>query len=388
MASSTVSSIADRVTAVGRRGIVTIMAVAGLIVASIEPLHACMICIPVPEKTVADYLIESDIAVLAREDQARPFFYEPVEILKGAGDGAPIEPVEILKGIDDGAPIDLFMDSATRRRLASAPARAVVLVHGGAGRGWRSLGYADADYEEVIRHIIDHAAGWQTADHPDRLEYFAGLLGHDNQILAELAYLEVGRAPYGKIKALSNRVRPEQIRRYLTDMAYYDWRPLAILMLAHVGNGQDRQHISRSFDLAEKHQIVGNLAAWATAYIEIEGADAIDRIENRYFRGSDRTRAELTEITKALSVHGSEGHVELRDRIVDAYAVLLENHPSMVGYVARDLAAWQHWRLTEQIRAIADDHPGLDHPTLFAIGYYLGLAAEGDRNGKATAAAR
>jgi hypothetical protein len=373
MASSTASSIADRVTAVGRRAIVTILVVAGLMVASIEPLHACMICIPVPEKTVADYLIESDIAILAREDQARPFFYEPVEVLKGAA---------------AGAPIDLFMDSATRRRLASAPARAVVLVHGGAGRGWRSLGYADADYEEVVRHIIDHAAGWQTTDHPDRLEYFAGLLGHDNQILAELAYLEVGRAPYSKIKALSDRVRPEQIRRYLTDMAYYDWRPLAILMLAHTGNEQDRQHISRSFDLAEKHQILGNLAAWATAYIEIKGADAIDRIEDRYFRGSDRTRAELTEITKALAVHGSEGHVELRDRIVDAYAVLLKNHPSMVGYVARDLAVWQCCRLTEEIRAIADDRAGLDHQTLFAVGYYLGLAAEGNRNGRATAAAR
>ena len=58
-----------------------------------------MICIPVPEKTDADYLIESDTVVLAREDQARPFFYEAVEVLKGA---------------DDGAPIDLFLDSTTR----------------------------------------------------------------------------------------------------------------------------------------------------------------------------------------------------------------------------------------------------------------------------------
>ena len=312
MASSTASSIAGRVTAVGRRAIVTIMAVAGLTVASIEPLHACMICIPVPEKTVADYLIESDTVVLAREDQARPFFYEAVEVLKGA---------------DDGAPIDLFLDSTTRRRLATSPERTVVLARGDARSGWRSLGYADADYEEVVRHIIDHAPGWQTADHPDRLEYFVGLLGHGNRTIADLAYLEVGRAPYSKIKALSDRVRPEQMRRFLTDIAYYDWRALAILMLAHTGNDQDRQHISRSFDIAEKHHIDSNLAAWATACIEIEGADAIDRIEDRYFREPDRTRAELTEITKALSVHGSDGRVELRDRIVDAYAVLLETPP-------------------------------------------------------------
>jgi hypothetical protein len=373
MLSSAPSSIARRVTAVVRTSIATVMAGAALTVATVEPLHACMICIPMPEKTVADYLIESDTVVLAREDQERPFFYEAVEVLKGA---------------DDGAPIDLFLDSATKRMLASAPARAVVLVHGGARRGWRSLGYADADYEEVVRHIIDHAADWRTADHPDRLDYFAGLLGHDNRTLAELAYLEVGRAPYSKIKVLSHRVRPEQIRRYLTDMAYYDWRALAILMLAHTGNDQDRQHVSRSFDIAEGYHIEGNLAAWATAYIEIEGASAIDRIKTRYCREPDRTRAELTEIAKALSVHGSDGHVEFRDRIVDAYAVLLENHPSMVGYVAKDLAAWQHWRLTGPIRAIADDRAGLDHETLFAVGYYLGLAAEHDRKGRTTTATR
>jgi hypothetical protein len=373
MASSTTSSIADRVPAVGRRAIVTIVAVAGLIVAAIKPLDACMICIPVPEKTAADYLIESDIVVLAREDQERPFFYETVEVLKGS---------------DDGAPIDLFLDSATKRMLANSPERAVVLVRADARSEWRNLGYADANYEGVVRHVIDHARAWRTADHPDRLEYFAGLLGHDNRILAELAYLEVGRAPYSKIKALSDRVRPEQMRRYLTDMAYYDWRALGILMLAHTGNDQDRQHILRSFDMAERYQILGNLAAWTTAYIETKGAGAIDRIEDRYFRGSDRTRAELTEITKALSVHGSDGHVELRDRIVDAYAVLLENHPSMVGYVARDLAAWQHWRLTGPIRAIADDRADLDHQTLFAVGYYLGLAAEHDRKGRTTAAMR
>jgi hypothetical protein len=264
----------------------------------------------------------------------------------------------------------------------------VVLVRADTRSGWRNLGYADADYEEVVRHIIDHARAWQTADHPDRLDYFAGLLGHSDPVLADLAYLEAGRAPYRKIKALSDRVRPEQIRRFLTDIAHYDWRALASLMLAHTGNDQDRQYISRNFDIADEYHIEGNLAAWATAYIEIKGASAIDRIKTRYCREPDRTKAELIEIAKALSVHGSDGHVEFRDRIVDAYAVLLEYHPSMVGYVAKDLAAWQHWRLTGPIRAIADDRAGLDHETLFAVGYYLGLAAEHDRKGRTTTATR
>ena len=42
-------------------------------------------------------------------------------------------------------------------------------------------------------------------------------------------------------------------------------------------------------------------------------------------------------IGKALSLHGTEGRTELRDQIVAAYQGLLEVHPAMGGYVAKDL---------------------------------------------------
>ena len=72
---------------------------------------ACQICIPLPERTLADRLLASDAVVLAREDAARPFHYEPVETLFG-------EP--------GGAPIDLFLHSQARRMLAADPQRAMV----------------------------------------------------------------------------------------------------------------------------------------------------------------------------------------------------------------------------------------------------------------------
>lgn len=353
-------SIAGAIATIGGRAIALVV-VAGLSVASIEPLQACMICIPVPERTAADRLIESETVVLAREDDDRPFAYEPVEVLKGTY---------------DGAPIDLFVNSSTRRKLSRFPERGVVLVHGGKEPGWRNLGYADEAYEQVVRHVIDHADQWRARDDPDRLRYFAGLLGHENRVIADLAYLEVGRAPYSEIKALGDRVKPDVVRRILGDFAYYDWRALAILMLASSDDERDHRYIKESFESTQKLHIDSHLAAWATAYVEIEGEHAIDRIEDAYFRDGTRTDAELIEIGKALSVHGTNGHIHLRDRIVAAYALLLENRTAMVGWVAKDLAAWQEWGLANQIREIAGDGVDLDMQALFAVGYYLGLAGE------------
>jgi hypothetical protein len=93
---------------------------------------AGVICVPYPEKTAADALIDSATVVLAREHPYKPFSYAPVGTLKGYA---------------DGAEIGLLLDSTTRRILAVQPERAVVLVRKREEEPWRSLGLADADQE-------------------------------------------------------------------------------------------------------------------------------------------------------------------------------------------------------------------------------------------------
>ena len=83
-----------------------------------------------------------------------------------------------------------------------------------------------------------------------------------------------------------------------------------------------------------------NLAAWATAYIELKGTDALDEIEERYFRDSTRTVAETRAVIVAFSVHGRHGPTQLRDRIVESYGVALQNHPQVTGPIVSDLAEW------------------------------------------------
>ncbi len=104
-----------------------------------ESGHAGPVRTAYPEKSAADYLIESPTVVLAREDPQQPFSYTSVEVLKSSGDGIDIE---------------LLVDSVTRRRLAANEELVVVLAQDGKFGLWRNLGIADTDYLAVVRRIV------------------------------------------------------------------------------------------------------------------------------------------------------------------------------------------------------------------------------------------
>jgi hypothetical protein len=291
------------------------------------PARACPVCIAYPQKSAADVLIESPCVVFAREDPNRPFSYVPVAVLKGTA---------------DSPPIDLLVDSRTRRMLGTYPDWVVVLAEDATDGGWRNLGIADAAYAAVVRRIVLFAPEWQRPEGDKRrTEFFVQFFGHSNPLIYELAYLELARAPYRTIKRLGGTVPREQIERVLRDRMYFEWRSLAILLLAHSGEAADQRYISESFRSAARFGLTKNLAAWAAAAIEIEGAGAISFIQRSYFNQPGRSQDQLLEIIRALSLHGTEGRTELRDEIVASYKVLLDVYPNMGGYVAKDLTAWR-----------------------------------------------
>ena len=125
---------------------------AGLLVGS-GSASACQVCIPMPVKTLADRLLEAEALVLAREDPARPFHYATVEVLKG-------DPGE--------APIDAFLPSTDRRVLARFPQQHRLLARAKPGGDWSALGIADADYERVVRLILQHAGSWTPMETSNR----------------------------------------------------------------------------------------------------------------------------------------------------------------------------------------------------------------------------
>jgi hypothetical protein len=335
----------------------------------LQAANACQVCIPFPTKTLADRLLEADALVMAREDPERPFHYVSVETLKG----------------DPGdEPIDAFLPSKNRRVLARHPERRMLLARAKPGGGWAALGIADADYERVVRRIVRHAGAWRPmeTDNRQRLAEFAPLLGHADSRLHETAYLEIARAPYAEIRRIATEVPIDKVRVMLDEPRYLEWRSLAILMLAQSERPADRQRIRTNFAGKQRLGSTLNLAAWATAYLAIEGTGGVEQIQRWYLARPDRSREELREIVKALSVVAG-ADAALREPVIAGYRALLETHPAMAPDVSRVLIAWHRWDFVEQIQSIREGMAGQDPLAAYALDLYLRLAAGAAPSGPA-----
>lgn len=299
---------------------------------------ACALCIGFPEKTAADYLIESHCVILARPDQANSFAYAPRETLKGTF---------------DGGEIDLLVDTVTRRVLQADSSCSTLLVQQNRGGDWRHLGVVSSDFEAVARRILLVAATWNGDEgRSARTQFFLPLFGHKQQRIRELAYLELGRSPYSVIRQLGRVADRTDYASILEQRQYIEWRSLAILLLAQSEDPQDKKRISESFRTAVRFGSTTNLAAWTAAAVEVEGTSAIDFIEENYFRHAARKPEELKAVMIALSMVGAEGDPELQNRIVRSYRELLRNAPTVAPHVAATLRLWDRVELTEELTNI------------------------------------
>jgi hypothetical protein len=288
---------------------------------------------PLPQRTLADQLISADAVAFGREAPHVPFSYTAVRVLKGK--------------LPDHH-VGLFADSTTRRQLNADEKRVVVLVR--SKDEWKNLGVADEEYQQIVKRILVFASEWKGDDgRQKRLEYFLSLWGHENRTIRELAYLELGKAPYSSIKQFAKSISEEELQPLLTDRNYLEWRSLAILILAQRDDENSRKLISKSFGNCAQFSLTTNLAAWATAYLEVHGSNGVDVVEREYLKNKDRSDKEIRAILTALSIHGQQDNAALRERIVTSYGSALENHPLTAGLIARDLTDWKEWRYRKEI---------------------------------------
>ena len=333
---------------------------------TLNTAQACMVCLPMPRTTAADRLIDAQIVAFAREDPQQPFSYRAVEVLKGNL---------------DSPQIDLFVNTSTRRQLNANKGLVVVLVRG-SDQSWRTIGIADLAFQSMVRRVLAFAAEWRgELGVEKRCQFFLPLISHQNRALFELAYLEMGRAPYSKIKRVAGLIPQENLQRILTQPEYIEWRPLAILMLAQDAGKTESSLVKSRLDQCSRLALTTNLAAWATAYIEIDGAQAIATLNDRYLCNPNRHEEEVRAVVAALSVHGRGGHIHLRDRIVSSYGAAIKHHPLAIGLIFQDLADWRRLDYQLDVRTLLDREGRRLKPVdRLAIRKYLALQlpASGD----------
>jgi len=344
------------------------MAILGLTMLATSATLACVVCIPYPESTHADDLLASNVVVLAREDPAKPFSLSIVEVLKGSNADVSTR---------------VFLPSQIRRKLKLNPTDSIVLVQRQHTSNWEWVSYAAPAYQVFVREILANETEWRR-DRGQKLRFafFTERLNDEHPAIRQQAFLEIGREPYAWIKRAARKVPIEQVRAMLANWRLIEWHSLYILMLGQSKIEGDRAYIRKNFESAARYGSITNLSAWATAYFETHPVVAIETINERYFKNEKRTRAELEEILRALSVVTEANNpllfrrkTELRWRISNAYKSLLEYHPKMAGWVARDLMRWRRKALVEKLKELRRDKAELDPASALAVDMYLGQAA-------------
>jgi hypothetical protein len=322
------------------------------------PAVACLVCITVPQRTIADAVIEADTVVLAREDATRAFAYAPVAILKGG---------EAI------AAIPFLVDSTTRRRLAADPDAAVLFAYDGAD--WTRLGHAGAEARRMIEAILAAAPAWdRDPDHAGRFDFFAARHDHADPLVRELALAEISRAPYAQIRTMTPRLTRTQIVSVLRDPKWVDWAPIHILFLGLSDDPADHAFVRRAFDAAARGD--RQLAAWATALAEIEGPPAIDRLRGRYFEDPSRTPEEMRAIVTAFATLARGGDPTLRPGIDAAFRALASGPPALAAEAARQLAWAQDWSQAATFADLLASGEIEDPAAEFVIAIYLEAAGE------------
>lgn len=336
-------------------------ALAAALIAGAGPAAACPVCIDKPEATLTDRLLEADTVVIAREDPSHPFRFAAAVLLKGGA-------------VDE--PIPLLLDSATRRLIALRPEDGVLLAYG--RDGWSHAGYADAVWRATAAAILKEGPGWREA--PDsRFAFFAARLHDDDADLRRLAVDELSRARYGLIRAMDRPLGGAAARAALIDPARIPWAGFYILMLGLSERAEDHALVRDRVASAARLGGGRELDAWATAWIEIDGATAVAALAADWFETPDRPAADLRAVIDALSVHAREGEPALRPAILSALYALPARRPDVGGSVAAVLGAIGDFSQAEAIeRAMRDvarrKTLQLDDSELVSAALYAGRA--------------
>ncbi len=312
-----------------------------------------------PRPTLIDKLYASEQIVLARPDPADPSRFVPVAAL--AGD---VDYVDIPQS----------PDAQTRDRLRAAPGQAALFARDGAYGPWENLAILDTRYRAVVESALRQQFRWQGDAGPARYQFFAKLLDDPNADIRQLALLELDRAEYRVLRKL----RLRGLTGLGDDLEGGDakLRPIRILL---AGLSRDRSLIAPLSSGMQRGAArnLRYLGAYATALVELGGADAADQILTLMLTNTSYSLDSRERIIEALAIHGLYGSGAVRRTIKRGVPALLKSHPDLAGSVARQFGRHGNWDMGRAVAETKAAHPKVTLRDSFAINQYIAVAADG-----------
>lgn len=320
-------------------------------------VQACAICIQMPQESVADKVIDADLVAILREDPEHAFHYRVHRVLAGASALAPPPP--------------FLVDTAMRKKLASLPDEGALATWTNSS-GWQLHGYASAVFERILVHALLDFDKWRGAGGEQaRFDFFAPLHASSDPAVQELAMIELARMPYSLLRTLQPGLDRREVARRMIDPRWLEWAPIYILILGQSDARADQDFVRRAARAALTRGGFGDLAAWVTAWIEVDGVVAISAICREHLSNDTISTSDLRAIAMGLAEHSQAGEPAVAVHANQVLSHIAELHPSAAGIVARGLLAAQDWSATDtMIRQLASGAI-LNPDEIFSIEAYL-----------------
>lgn len=261
--------------------------------------RACPICLGmVPQTpTLAEDVLAARDVVLAKAD--------------GADGGLVV--TSVIKG-------DSVL-AGQRATMAEAKSGGLfILTRRDDAAGWKLQGASALYFATFLPAIVAlrSEAPVTDAEWVARLDTMRPFLGHADPRIARSAWTIWAGAPYRIVKDQAAQFPRAQLHEWLASPAMAGQRSLWIVLLGLQSNGADTTWLDAQAEAAWKAGDDKHLAALLTAIVARRGATGVDFIEQRYIRDRGRTLEEVQAALSALGLHGREGAVEMRQRVLAA----------------------------------------------------------------------
>jgi hypothetical protein len=316
---------------------------------------ACLVCIDVPEDSLADRAVEAEVVALLRPSPNDPFRYVPVAFLKG-GPAVPAVP---------------FLVSRPAAKVFDTDPSAATVGLVDATGSWSLHDQGSNDLADVLRLAL--ASDLTTPE--ARLAFFGPLVVHPDPAVQQMALIEMATLPYPVLRGTVARPSRREVASRAFDVLWAQWAPVMILLLGTSDDPEDARLVRAAVDRLAASGHDTHLAAWITALIEVDGTAALDHLQHLFL---DRSEGSV-ETFRALSLAFGE-HAARRDQVGDAALAtlsrLVETRPEGGGYLARVLMEREDWSGATRLARLRNTGRIADPADAFIIDQYIAAATD------------
>ncbi len=275
---------------------------------------ACAFHALVVPDSLVDKLIASDRIVLARPDPKEPYRFEIVASLDGPSDNIEIP--------------DLVA-SSERRRLMSNLGDTVLFARGSEFEKLRRVGYIKSSHRQLVEQIAKKLPNWRAGDDSDRAMLFAAYPTDDDPLIRSTALVELARLPYRQLRELDVKADVDRLLSRLPILSEHNLVPIRVQLLGMSKDPRALYDLVAGFDAAVRAGSP-NVAYYATALIELDGARAVQELHENYLADPDWQTAARSAILDAMALQARAGDPEVSVALRNVIRDVLVTSPELV----------------------------------------------------------